>query len=198
MLTNTKTVCPAAVATLPPEVRDLAQPVQFARNTHLYWPSSTPREIYILGEGFVKVGGYDEAGAETVYDVIGPGEFCGNLAYLGGGRFQEFARAVTDVAALGFDLDRFKEVFRSRPLVHDWFVRLMVSRWARAEARLYRNSAFSAERRLRTLVDELRDQGLDARAALSQTDLGQLTGLTRQTVARVLRQMPAEINQQVI
>lgn len=170
----------------PPPLAALARPTALARGAYLYRPGDRLERVYLLREGLVKVGGYGPAGAEVVYDVVRAGEFCGDLKYLGGDRFQEFARALTPVVATTYDLAAFRRLVRDDAAVHEWFVPLMVGRWARAEGRLFRIAALSPAERLAALLGELEVGGVDARAVLTQTDLAHLTGLARQTVARLL------------
>lgn len=142
--------------------------------------------VYIIRSGLVKIGGYGPQGDEVIYDLGYPGEFCGNLKYLGGGRFQEFVWALTPVRATSYDLRAFKRQLHTDQHFHDWFMRVMVMRWARTEARLFRISSMSPEDRLRVLLEEITIDGTDGRELLSQIDLANLTGMTRQTVAKIL------------
>lgn len=166
----------------------------FPRGAYLYDPSTVMHSLYIIKVGVVKVGSYSPEGEEIIYDLIYPSDFCGNLGYLGGGFFSEFARALTDVELVAYDLSFFKEVFREDTAIHDWFVKVMVKRWARTERRLFRIASMKPEERLRSLIEELDSVinlsspgKLRALDLLSKKDLAHLAGMTRQTAAKILR-----------
>ena len=146
--------------------------------------------IFILRDGFAKLGAYGPEGSEAIYDTVKPGDFCGNLKYLGGrGEFAEFARALVPLSAYTFDLRALRRRLLADGGLHDWFTRLLVGRWARAEQRLFRISSRSPAERLQALLGEFDGCGFAARELLTQSDLAALTGMSRQTVARLLRSM---------
>ena len=175
---------------LPLPLPALARERYFRKGAYVYRPADRMESVFILRSGAVKIGGYDPEGREVVYDTAGPGDFFGNLKYLGNSDgFQEFVRTLTPVTVQVFDLRQFKELLTTYSRVHEWFARLMVRRWARTEARLFRISAHSPAERLRLVLAEIGGGTEDLRGLLTQSDLAGLTGLTRQTVARLLRQM---------
>lgn len=173
----------------PRSLRVSGQLVRYARGTYLYQPSDRLVSLFVLRSGYVKVGAYGPEGRERVYDVVGPGEFCGNLKYLGGDCFQEFVRALTPVEVFVYDLAGFKTALHGDPAAQEWFTRLMVLRWSRAERRLFRIAALPPAERLDRLLDEVLPSRGAARSLLTQNDLGDLAGLTRQTVAKLLREL---------
>ncbi len=175
---------------LPGCLREYGRRRRYGAGTYIYRPVDQMSSIYIVSAGMVKIGMYSPEGREVVYDTAGPGDFFGNLKYLGNsGGFQEFVRTLTEVDVDTLDLSTFKRVLATQPGVQEWFSRLMVKRWSRSEARLYRISALRPLERLRHVLREV--DADDARAAelLTQSDLANLTGLTRQTVAKLLREL---------
>ncbi len=179
---------PFPSALLPPSVIADGRVFQFPKGAFLYRPPEVLEFVFILRQGLVKLGSYSLEGDPITYDIAQTGEFCGNLKYLGGlGKFQEFAQALTDVEALAYDLKTLKAALKTDSDVHEWFIRLMVGRWARSEARLFSIASLSPEQRLHKLLEELVVAGLPSRRCLTQADLADLTGLSRQTVARLLR-----------
>ncbi len=179
---------PEFPAILPGPLPQLARRRRYGRGEYVYRPADQLTSIFIICAGTVKIGGYTPEGSEVVYDTAGPGEFFGNLKYLGNqGGFQEFVRTLTEVEVELFDLVTFKHVFATQPSVHEWFARLMVQRWSRSEGRLFRIAALRPIERLRHVLREVSEDDGTARQLLTQSDLASLTGLTRQTVAKLLR-----------
>ncbi|TXF90916.1 Crp/Fnr family transcriptional regulator [Neolewinella aurantiaca] len=170
-----------------PELK--AKPRKFVKGEYLYQPADRLESVFIISSGMVKIGGYGPEGEEAIYDIAGPEEFCGNLKYLGGGRFHEFARAVTDVETITYDLRAFKRAFRKDESLHDWFVRLMVMRWARSESRLFRIASLKPRKRLAALLEELGATANNVTQLVTQADLANLTGLSRQTISKLLVKM---------
>lgn len=164
-------------------------PRQYAKGEYLYRPNDRLELVFVITSGMIKIGGYGPEGDEVIYDIAHPGEFCGNLKYLGGGHFQEFTRAVTDVEVMTYDLHTFKDAFRTDEALHDWFVRLMVLRWSRSEARLFRIASLKPRQRLAALLEELGTTSTKVQQLLTQGDLANLTGLSRQTVSKLLLKM---------
>lgn len=166
-----------------------ARPCKFAKGDYLYQPTDHLESVFIITSGMVKIGSYSPEGDEAIYDIAGPGEFCGNLKYLGGGRFHEFTRAITEVEAMTYDLHAFKRAFRTDESLHDWFVRLMVMRWSRSETRLFRIASLNSGRRLAALLEEIGATVENVHRLLTQADLANLTGLSRQTISKLLVKM---------
>ncbi len=164
-------------------------PRRFTKGEYLYRPQDRLESVFFIASGMVKIGGYGPDGDEVIYDIAHPSEFCGNLKYLGGGHFQEFTRAVTDVEVMTYDLRAFKQAFRTDATLHDWFVRLMVLRWSRSENRLFRIASLKPRQRLAALLEELGTNPTSVQQLLTQADLANLTGLSRQTVSKLLLKM---------
>lgn len=185
---------PGSPLTLPESIPEVLLPLArcrtYDRGKYLYRPADQMESVFVMTAGMVKIGAYNPEGEEVIYDTTGPGEFCGNLQYLGGaGRFEEFARAVSPVVVQVFDLVPFKAILRNDAGAHDWFARLLVKRWSRSERRLFRIASLPPAKRLRQLLVELDRDPSVARELLTQSDLACLTGLTRQTVAKLMRTM---------
>ncbi len=179
-----------SVVELPGWLRHSGRRRRYPAGAYVYRPLDQPTSIYIISAGTVKIGGYSPEGREVVYDTAGPGDFFGNLKYLGNrGGFQEFVRTLTEVEVDTFDLVALKRALTIQPSVQEWFTRLMVKRWSRCEARLYRISALRPLERLRYVLRELEADEARAAELLTQSDLANLTGLTRQTVAKLLREL---------
>ena len=72
----------------------------------------------------------------------------------------------------------------------------MVRRWCRAETKLFANASLSPTERVKKLLQQYRQEvTIDMRKSvpihtlLTQKDIANLTGLTRQTVAQITKNM---------
>ncbi len=163
--------------------------VELNRGAYIYRPADTPARVYELVSGVVKVGTYSEAGAERVYDVLRPGEVFGNLQYLSQ-HFSEFARCLTPVIIRSYPLSAFRHAVTHYPDVAEWFHVQVFTRWSRIERRLSAVCTEPILPRLISLQAELAQELRDARGRtaspfdlLTQQDVADLIGTTRQTVA---------------
>lgn len=167
------------------------------RGTYVYQPGDKQTVIHLITRGVVKIGSYSPNGERVIYDVLQPGEFFGDLNYLDddGVEFFEFARTITRVTLLSIDLLFFRHLIVHDPVVSDWFNGSVVRRWWKAETRLLHMTRGNIETRLANLRKEYEKpvfngekKGRDIFSLLSHQDIADLTGTTRQTVSKKLKE----------
>ena len=171
---------------------------RFGKGTVVYQPGDEQTHIHLIEKGVVKIGSYSPDGDRVVYDVVQPGEFFGDLHYLDNGvEFFEFAKAVTGVSVLSVSLPFFKHGIVHDPLLSDWFNSSVVRRWWKAETRLLHMTRGDIEARLDNLRKEYDKDVRDSEgrchnvlSLLSHQTIANLTGTTRQTVSRKLKDIP--------
>ena len=170
--------------------------LHYAKGEYIYLPDDPSVNIYVLTRGLIKVGSYSSAGKEVMSDCIFPSEFFGNLKYLPGDFFNEYARALVDVDVLEVNVNFFKELIVKDAAVADWFHTIATLRWYRAESRLFRIASEKPRDRIRHLLPLLH-QRIDNPAGcavsllnlLSYQDVADLSGLSRQSAARFLKEL---------
>ena len=179
----------------PDHPESLVSKKKVAKGSYIYMPPNKPLEMYQVRQGVVQIGSYTEEGQEICYDYLFRKEFFGNLRYLNG-QFYEFARAATACELLTVDLNYFKFMIVHDPKVSDWFNKTVVERWCRAESRLFKICTLNPAARLESLLKEFDYTVLDSERKpnyipdlLSNTDIAHLTGLTRQTVSKLLKKL---------
>lgn len=168
---------------------------RFGKGTVIYQPGDEQAHIHLIEKGVVKIGSYSPDGDRVVYDVLQPGEFFGDLRYLGNSvEFFEFAKAVTSVTVLLVSLPFFKHRIVHDPVLSDWFNSSVVRRWWKAETRLLHMTRGDIEARLDNLRKEYDKDVRDGEgrrhnvlSLLSHQTIADLTGTTRQTVSRKLK-----------
>lgn len=170
-----------------------AQPVE--KGTYVYQPGDPQTHIHLIQRGVVKIGSYSPNGERVTYDVLQPDEFFGDLDYLGSGiEFFEFAKAVTCLTVLSIERSFFKHLVVHDPVASEWFNRNVVRRWWKAETRLLHMTRGDIETRLDNLRKEYDKPVRDGENRphnifdlLSHQDMADLTGTTRQTVSKKLK-----------
>ncbi|GAB4408218.1 MAG: hypothetical protein OHK0053_34940 [Microscillaceae bacterium] len=175
-------------------VEEKVKRVGFEKGHYFYKPGEAQRHIFLLESGAVKIGSYSSEGEEVTYDVLTSGEFFGNLGYLDN-VFFEYARAVSEGQVLVFHTSFFKQIIVQDPFASEWFNINVVKRWSKAESRLLHMTRGDIEARLQHLQESLSIEIVNREGQrttvfdiLSQQELADLCGTTRQTIAKKLRQ----------
>jgi CRP/FNR family cyclic AMP-dependent transcriptional regulator len=111
---------------------DRAKPVTFKKGEVLIQQSSQSKALYIIAAGNIKVSISGKALAQ-----IGPGEICGEMAFLEDSRPSATAPAEEEVQALSIEWKTLTELFELFPHV---------------ASRFYRSLAVNLSRRLREQI----------------------------------------------
>lgn len=168
---------------------------KFDKGIYVYQPGDEQTHIHLIEKGIVKIGSYSPDGERVVYDVLQPGEFFGDLNYLGNGiEFFEFAKTITSITVLSITLPFFRHAIVHDPALSEWFNGNVVRRWWKAETRLLHMTRGDIDARLNNLRKEYDKAIHDSEGRqhnvfdlLSHQTIADLTGSTRQTVSKKLR-----------
>jgi len=68
----------------------------FRQGDFIFLPDEIARDIYLVAEGKVKIGYYDEEGNEYVKAYLHKGDLLGEISYLGQGKHKDFAQCMKD------------------------------------------------------------------------------------------------------
>lgn len=158
----------------------------------LFSAGDSGNALYLVISGWIKLSQPGENGRDIVLDVAGPGSLFGELAVL-----CNFTRAADAVALsasrlLSIDGRALIAALKAHPDALLGVVRLLGERLARTTAQMA-DSLVPAEPRLaRTLLrlaalePKPSNAGLLIDMGLSQSDLGELTGLARESINKLL------------
>tara|TARA_R110002074_G_scaffold274135_3_gene445667 strand:- start:13510 stop:14139 length:630 start_codon:yes stop_codon:yes gene_type:complete len=177
----------------PEAISNFVNTVEYEKGQFLYQPPQRITPIYEIVKGAIRIGTYSPMGIEVCYDILRPGEFFGNLRYLNG-QFSEFAKSLSSVVVREYDCEFFKKITIVEPEISEWFNIQVVKRWCRAEERLYAVRSLDAAAKVRKIMCDFQNQIEDAsgrlinlQKILTLQDIADLTGLTRQTVSKVIK-----------
>lgn len=172
----------------------LVESIHLGKGHLIYQPPQRITPIFEIVSGAVKIGSYSPDGVEVCYDILRPGDFFGNLQYLNG-QFSEFSKTLTSTELRVYEADFFKQLVTNQPKLAEWFFKELVSRWCRAEDRLYAVRSLDPLEKVKRILPYFQDQVTDAdgktfnlRKMVTLQDIADLTGLTRQTVSKVLQE----------
>ncbi|TDK47929.1 Crp/Fnr family transcriptional regulator [Algoriphagus formosus] len=177
------------------QITDEISDLEAERGTVLYQPPQRLTPIFEIIQGAVRIGTYSPMGEEVCYDLLKEGDFFGNLQYLNG-QFSEFAKSLTRVKLRQYDVQFFKHVCSNIPEASSWFSQKLVSRWCRAEDRLFAVRSMEPKEKVRRILAQFQEKFIDTRGKtytlsefLTLQDIADLTGMTRQTVSKSIKEL---------
>lgn len=163
------------------------------RNDYLYRPPMDNTQIYEIVQGAVKLGSHTHAGEEFVHDVISTGDYFGNLKYLNN-QFFEYSKVLIDSKVRCYDRDFFKQIIIGDPVIAEWFISYVVKRWCMAEKKISLIKEKDPRKKLKFLrsyfnvmVSDWHGDKTLLYKLLTQKELGDFAGVTRQTISLAQR-----------
>lgn len=152
--------------------------------------------LFVVASGTVKLLRPSVHGQNVVTNVLGPGEGFGTLGILGESTYPDTAEAMKVSCVLEISSDIFGDVMGRYPRLALTVLDEVLHRFEQAQQTIRRLSADNAKQRvaaaLLALVDKLgvaQDGAFALELPLSRVDLAALTGLTPETVSRVMSRL---------
>ena len=179
---------PAAMALV-----DQMAPVRLDRGEQVFAESEPGDRLYVVAEGKVKLVRRSSDGRENLLNVVGPGEMLGELSLFDPGPRTSSAVAVTDTVVLELDRDQFTAWLAQHPSVATHLLQALARRLRRT-TEAHADLVFSdvPGRVARALLElsyqfgEPVDNGVHVAHDLTQVELAQLVGASRETVNKSL------------
>ncbi len=149
--------------------------------------------LYVIRSGAVKLGQRSSDGRENLIAVLGPGELLGELSLFDPGARTATATAVSDVEVLQMGPDELTRWLASTPVVAEHLLRALARRLRRTNETLA-DLVFSdvpgrvakALLDLSTRFGHPVPEGIRVTHGLTQEELAQLVGASRETVNKAL------------
>ncbi len=149
--------------------------------------------VLVVLQGFIKLSATTPGGRETILDVAGPGDIFGELAVLNGWPRSTDAMALSACRLLSLDGKDFIQEMQRKSESLFALIRLLSSRLRVTTARMTDAVELSVPARivkalkyLAALHSRSDEHGLHLELQLSQSELGGLTGLTRESINKYL------------
>ena len=163
----------------------------------IYFSSSDMPRIFLLKKGNIKIVEVDNAGNETIKDIIQKGDMFGELSLENDKNSNEYAKALTDeVAICSFLMSDFENLMLQYPnlaLTYTKFVGLKMKRIKNNYSNLISKDA---KTRLYTFIKEWAEREgkyngnkISIENYLTQADIAQIIGTSRQTATQLLNEM---------
>ena len=164
---------------------------RYVRDTRLFREGDSGDFVLVILEGRVKLAVTTEDGAESLLAVRGPGELVGELAALDSKNRLATAIAIEPLTAQLLAAEEFRAFIAERPAAALELMRMLIGRLREADRRRVEFGVHDTARRVAHLLAELAAEHQppgpgSAQVQLSQQEIGELTGASRESVARAL------------
>jgi CRP/FNR family transcriptional regulator, cyclic AMP receptor protein len=174
-----------------------AQPRKTVKFQFVYLPDEKSEHLFFLTKGKLKIGTFSPEGREVIKEILQPERPFGDLALAGESLRSDFAQAMhEDVEYLALRLADLNQMMQSNPMLMQSCIQHLCQRLQRVEERLSSLVLKDArERIIEFLLDsanrEGRRVGLETlvKHHLTQQEIANLTGTSRQTVTSVLNDL---------
>jgi CRP-like cAMP-binding protein len=176
------------------EIRSLARLRTCAAQEVVFRQGDAGDGLFVIATGFLKASISGPTGTSTTLSIMGPSEMFGELSLLDGGPRSATVTAVTRADLLVIDRDPFLKLFRSRPSVAIALVEVVARRLRRLSEKSDDVTGLPVASRLAKqlllLAESHAFRLAPARVRLairlSQRELGELVGTTRESVNKHL------------
>jgi len=167
--------------------------VKIAKGSILFKEGDDGDHLYVVSSGKVKLGTKSVDGRENLLMILGPGDMFGELSLFDSGPRTATAIAVTDAKLLALGQDKVIPWVREHPEVSLQLLARLASRLRRTNE-VVGDLVFSdvPGRVAKALIDlgvkfgDKRTEGLFVNHDLTQEELAQLVGASRETVNKAL------------
>lgn len=151
--------------------------------------------VYVLKSGRVKVSRASADGKEFILYLVGPGELFGELAVAGQEWRSGTATVLDDAFVCSVDADRFERFMLAHPRLAIEISRIIGNRKESTEKRVLDLISKDVRTRLANALAQLAgdygvpdERGMRLDLRLTQSDLAQLVGSTRETTSTVFNE----------
>lgn len=157
--------------------------------TDLFLQDDPAERLYVLLKGTVEISIYARSGRKLVANIQNGG-LLGEIATLDGGNRTATATCVTDCEVISISRRQMLDRMRQSPDIALYMIELLCSRIRRISDELGDQALLNIEARLAKRLLSLSETmaGPDGWIRISQADLAELVGATRESVNKTLKQ----------
>ena len=149
--------------------------------------------LYVIGEGKIKLGRSSADGRENLLAILGPGEMFGELSLFDPGARTATATAIAETQVVGLTHDQLKAFLADRPDAASTLLAALARRLRRTNESLAARGFTAVPGRVAKALIDLAgrfgrpvDGGVMVSHDLTQEELAQLVGASRETVNKAL------------
>lgn len=168
----------------------------FKKGQYIYLPGERADKAYLLTEGRVKTGVYEDSGKEATKMILYPGELFGEQSLIGENKRRDFAFAMEDSAACVVSAADMSVMMRDDNTLSIFLMKAMGARMLEMERRLEALIFKSSRTRVIEFLHELgvnKGQRIGyeilVRRFMTHQEIASLAATSRQTVTSVLNEL---------
>jgi len=168
----------------------------YKRDQFIYFPDEQSTHIYMIVNGRVRLGHYQDDGKEVISAILTTGEIFGELALAGEEKRRDFAQAMDDCTICPLSIEELKALMRDNHELSFKMLKLVGLRLMKLERKLELLVFKDARTRI---IEFLKDTaawkgkkvGFETMipTRLTHKDIASLTGTSRQTVTTILNEL---------
>jgi len=171
-----------------------AKTLDLAAKAELFAAGSPGEECYRIEKGSLKVGVISRTGVERTLAIVGAGSVIGEMSMLDGQPRSATVTALTDCRLQYIRRAEFRRFAANEPAIYEHLTRLLVSMVRHTDSSIAAGAFLSIEGRLAWAFLQLAqefgagrtEERITIRLKLSQTDIGNLAGISREHTSRIL------------
>jgi CRP-like cAMP-binding protein len=168
-------------------------PVEFPRGHTVFAEGEPGDRLYIIVSGKVKIGRRSADGRQNILAVMGPSDMFGELSIFDPGPRTSTATTITKVRAVSMDRDALRAWITERPEIAEQLLRVLARRLRRTNDNLadliFTDVPSRVAKQLLQLAHRFgtkEDGALRVKHDLTQQEIAQLIGASRETVNKAL------------
>ncbi|WP_121630264.1 Crp/Fnr family transcriptional regulator [Tropicibacter alexandrii] len=178
----------------------LAQPVHYPGRKQIFAMGGTDQTMLLIETGRVQISLISSDGRRSILAQLGPGDVVGEMAALDGAPRSAFATAAGHVTGRLLTRAQIMDFLRSRPDAAILVIQTLCQRLRDTNDQLAGLALTDGPTRLARVMNRLYDEwgkpdedgGIVLDGAFTQSELGDMAGLTRETVNRLIRNWDAD------
>jgi CRP/FNR family transcriptional regulator, cyclic AMP receptor protein len=171
---------------------------KFPRDAVIYEDGSIGDYMYIISEGQVKVTKMSEDGREKILEILGPGDFHGDMALLDRAPRSASAKTTTPCVLLALSRADFLGLLKQNHEVTLEVIRVLTRRLRETDEQIKGLLFERVEGRARRLLARLAKEPVPGRedrmatTPITHQQLADLVGTSRETITRVVKELKDE------
>jgi len=180
------------------EVAGLLIDRKFPRDAVIFEDGSLGDYMYLIQEGQVKITKMSEDGREKILEILGPGDFTGEMALLDREPRSASVKTTTACVLLALSRQDFLGLLKQNHELTLELIRELARRLREADEQIRGLSFERVESRARRLLARLAKEKLATRtdrmatAPITHQQLADLVGTSRETITRVVKELKDE------
>lgn len=178
------------------EIADTVVHRNYKKGQIIFFEGDISDKLYIINKGKVKIFKYTKEGKEQILYILTNGDFTGDLSLLKKGKLEFNAEALEDTAVCTLTKEDFDKILEKNPQITLKILEVVHDRLVSLENLIQRLSTKDVEARIAgvilTLMNNFGEEtkgGIVLELPLSREEIGNYSGLTRETVSRTLTGM---------